>query len=152
MCTPKQVHSHAHAIHIVCTCTCTYTCTHSCTPSTPIHVHRHVYAYTYTCPYMRIPMHMCTPIHIHVCAVFPLFNATVVPSEYYVYKTEEDASVRAAIRKAHALGLKVMCMPAHAHMPICKHTHARTCTCTHGHMILGSQGDDQASLYLYLEP
>ena len=48
---------------------------------------------------------------INTTSIFPLYNASQVPPDYYTYVTESDADVVAAIRKAKALGLKVMLKP-----------------------------------------
>ena len=48
---------------------------------------------------------------INTTTIFPLYNASEVPAEYYVYVTISDDDLLAAIRHAHALGLKVMLKP-----------------------------------------
>ena len=45
---------------------------------------------------------------INTTEVFPLYNASEVAPEYYTYVTIQDADLEAAVRRAHALGLKVM--------------------------------------------
>ena len=48
---------------------------------------------------------------INTTIIFPLFDASAVPPAYYVYKTERDDDVRAVVRKARQLGLRVMLKP-----------------------------------------
>ena len=48
---------------------------------------------------------------INTTDIFPLYNASEVPPEYYVYVTISDAEIVAAIRQAKALGLSVLLKP-----------------------------------------
>ena len=49
---------------------------------------------------------------INTTDIFPLFQpSSQYPPQYYVYTTPTDADLTAAIRRAHALGLKVMLKP-----------------------------------------
>ena len=48
---------------------------------------------------------------INTTDVFPLYNASQVPAEYYTYVTISEADLLAAIRHAHSLGLKIMLKP-----------------------------------------
>ncbi len=48
---------------------------------------------------------------INTTSIFPLYNASAVSAEYYVYVTIGEGDLLAAIRHAHELGLQVMLKP-----------------------------------------
>lgn len=53
----------------------------------------------------------CATRSINTTDIFPLYDPTEVPQEYYVYVTVTDEDLLEAIQTAHDLGLRIMLKP-----------------------------------------